>query len=486
MDAATVALHESVDANIRRLGWGYLSPEGESVIADLLGSARMVEWQERKAAASFLSSSCWSELPHVYARYGGKGTGELVRRVKALEGAEAAVVTDAGMTAASVLFDALLEPGDHAIVARGVYNKTRSCLAWLERKAGITSTRVGDEEIDRLPDLVTESTRVVVVEIFTNPLMRALDPVKLAYLAREGRKRSPRLRLVVDDTIVTPWGVRVPLLHAGVDFVIASGTKALDGRDRNMWGYVASNRVDEVNACMDVLAMRGGALDDMRSHSVLAGLSRARWRFETRCRGAAEVASFLERHPEIAVVHHPSLSAHPDREIVERCYSLPGSLVSFRLADADDAATRHFCDVLAMTGVVRYALSFDGLVSKVNHHRSVSEYFTPEAEVERLGVARLVRFAMGLEAPADVIACLDWALAAHRRISETEVLAWQRDRARNLGIAAGLDNAVQPARAERARPGGSARAEGAKARESGRLPRAKSEGSERAEEASEH
>jgi cystathionine beta-lyase/cystathionine gamma-synthase len=434
MEAATVELHEAIDANIRRLGWGYLSPEGESVIADLMGSARMVDWQEQKAAATFLSSFCWSELPQVYGRYGGRCSAELVRQVKELESAEAAVVTDSGMAAAAVLFDALLEPGDHVIAARGVYNKTRACLAWLSRRLGIAVSRIDDEEIDGLPDLISERTRIVMAEIFTNPLLRASDPVRLASLAREGRKRSPRLRLVVDDTIVSPWGVRAPLLEAGVDFVIASGTKALDGRDRNMWGYVASNRVDEMNACMDILAMRGGSLDEMRSRAVLSGLDQARRRFESRCRGAREVASFLDRHPAIAAVHHPSLASHPDREIVERCYSLPGSLVSFRLANAGDPATRHFCDVLAMTGVVRYALSFDGLVSKVNHHRTVSEYFTAEAEVERLGVDRLVRFAMGLEAPRDVIACLDWALGEHPRISDEEVLAWQRDRARKLGI----------------------------------------------------
>ena len=435
MDEATVALHESIDENIRRLGRGYLSPEGESVTADLMGSARMVRWQERKSAATLLGSFCWSELPQVYGRYGGESSRELVARVKELEGAGAAVVTDSGMGAAAVLFDALLDSGDQVVVARSVYNKTKAYLGWLERRMGIGLTLVDDDGIETLLDRVTDRTRIVMVEIFTNPLMRAFDPLHLVSMTREGRKRCPGLRLVIDDTIVSPWGVSAPLLHLGADFVVASGTKALDGRDRNLWGYVASNRIDEMNACMDILAMRGGILDEARSRSVLCGLEGARRSFERRSRGAAEVAGFLHGHPGVSEVFHPSVPDHPDREIVDRCYSLPGSLLSFRLSNADDAATRHFCDVLAMTGVVRYALSFDGLVSKVNHHRSVSEYFTPEAEVERLGVSRLVRFAMGVEAPQDVISCLDWALASFRRISEADVLRWQRDRARGLGIA---------------------------------------------------
>ena len=434
MDARTIELHESIDANIRRFGWGYLSSEGVGVSADLLGSARVVRWQERKSAATLLGSSCWSELPHIYGRYGGESTRELVSRVKALEDAEAAVVTESGMGAAAVAFDALLEPGDHVVVARGVYNKTKAYLGWLEQRMGIGVTLWNDDEIEALLNRITERTRIVLVEIFTNPLMRAFDPERLVSLAREGRRRCPRLQLVVDDTLVSPWGVRTPLLRQGVDFVIASGTKALDGRDRNLWGYVASNHVREMNACMDVLAMRGGALDEARSHSVLSGLEHARPRFETRCQNAREVADFLDGHPAVSEVFHPSRPHHPDRETVDRYYSLPGSLLSFRLSNASDEATRHFCDVVAMTGIVRYALSFDGLSSKVNHHRSVSEYFTSEADVGRLGVGRLVRFAMGLEAPRDIVACLDWALAEHTRISEAEVVAWQRDRAQELGI----------------------------------------------------
>jgi O-succinylhomoserine sulfhydrylase len=435
MDKATVELHESIDENIRRFGRGYLSPDGETVSADLMGSARMVVWQEKKAAATLLGSFCWSELSQVYGRYGGESSRELVRRVKALEGAEAAVVTDSGMGAAAVLFDALLDPGDHVVVARSIYNKTKAYLGWLETRLGIAMTLVDDDGIEELLDRITDRTRIAMVEIFTNPLMRAFDPLRLVSMTREGRKRCPGLRLVVDDTIMSPWGVGTPLLHQGVDFVVASGTKALDGRDRNLWGYVASNRVDELNACMDILAMRGGILDEARCRSVLSNLDLTRQSFELRSRSAAQVAGFLDGHPAVSEVFHPSVPHHPDREIVDRCYLLPGSLLSFRLSNADDAATRHFCDVLAMTGVVRYALSFDGLVSKVNHHRSVSEYFTAEVEVERLGVSRLVRFAMGLEAPRDVISCLDWALSEYPRISEAEVLTWQRDRARRLGVA---------------------------------------------------
>ena len=237
----------------------------------------------------------------------------------------------------------------------------------------------------------------------------------------------------MDDTLATPWGFVTPLLDHGVDFVVASGTKALDGRDRNLWGYVASNRIVTLNACMDLLAMRGGVLDGARARSVVENLDRAREDFRARCRTATDLASFLARHPKVTEVWHPSLPRHPDRAVIDRHYREPGSMVSFRIEGDDDRA-RHFTDVLAMTGIVRYALGFDGLTSKVNHHRTVSEYFTPAPELNRLGADRLVRFAVGLEAAPDLIAACNWALWNHRRITADEVHDWQESRASDLGL----------------------------------------------------
>ena len=241
---------------------------------------------------------------------------------------------------------------------------------------------------------------------------------------------------MVDNTIATPWGLRRPLLSVpGIDVVVASGTKALAGQDRDMWGYVASNHIDLINEAMDLQAMRGGILDWRRARAILAGLGAARARFERRCATATAVARFLAGHPRVAEVMHPSLPGHPDADTIARHYRLPGSMVSVRLRDAADDATRHFCDVLAMTGVPRYALSFDGLATKINHHRSVSEYFAAEAEVRRIGVDRLVRLGIGVEDGRDLTACLNWALWRAPEVPAAAVAAWREQRRRALGIA---------------------------------------------------
>ena len=436
MHAATRELHDAIDAAARRHRQPYLHPDGETLQRDLFGSEPMVRWQERKAAAVFLSSESWAELPQIYGRYGTENGRRLLAAVRRLERAAGALLTDGGMQACALAFDVLFAPGSHAVVTRSVYNKTKSYLRRLAERQGGEVTLVDEGEPEALERAVRPATSLLFTETYSNPLTRALDPTRLAVLAARARGAGAKgLRVVVDNTVATPWGLREPLLTVpGIDLVVASGTKALAGEDRDMWGYLAGNQLDLLNEAMDLQAMRGGILDWRRAGAIESGLEAARARFVRRCETATAVARFLAAHPRVEQVFHPSLPDHPDAAVVAAHYRLPGSMISFRVRDADEDATRHVCDVLAMTGVPRYALSFDGLATKINHHRSVSEYFTAEGEVLRIGVDRLIRLGIGVEAADDLIGCLNWALWRAPQVSPAEVTEWRRGRRAELNL----------------------------------------------------
>ena len=89
MSARTRQLHDSIDAHARRTGLPYLHPDDPTVQLDLFGSTRAIAWQEGKAAFMFAGDGCWSELPHLYARYGTTATSALISRVRTLEHAGA-------------------------------------------------------------------------------------------------------------------------------------------------------------------------------------------------------------------------------------------------------------------------------------------------------------------------------------------------------------------------------------------------------------
>jgi cystathionine beta-lyase/cystathionine gamma-synthase len=401
---------------------------------DLLGSARVIQWQEGKAAFLFASEGCWSELPHLYARYGTTATAQLIGKIKALEHASSAIVCDSGMQATALAFDALLQPGGHAVLMRQVYNKTRSYLEWMAARIGASVTVVDDGDRSGIAAAIRPETRLVFAETFTNPLVRAQDFDMLRDVIAGARQIAPELVLVVDTTIASPWAFKVPPLHNGVDIVVASGTKSLGSNDRDLWGYLATNHTQFANSVMDLMAMRGGILDWRRATAVLATFDDAATLHAARSATAARVAAFLASHPMVSEVYHPSLPGHPDAAAIAKHYNRPGSLLSFRIKDAGEDQARHYADVLATTVVVRYALSFDGLTTKVNHHRTVSEYFTAPDQLRRNGFDRLIRLAIGLEDADDLVAALNWTLHHGGSVSAQDIEAWQQERAASLGI----------------------------------------------------
>jgi cystathionine gamma-synthase len=432
MSDDTRRLHDGLDAQARKTGIGYLNPDEPTVQLDLLGSARAAAWQESKAAFLFASEGCWSELPHLYARYGTTATAELIARLRNLEQAGAALVCDSGMQATALTFDALMTPGAHAVLMRQVYNKTKTYLEWLAGRLGGSVTIVDDGDLVAIAAAIRPETGFVFAETFTNPLVRAQDLDALAGIVRAARTTAPALKLVIDSTIATPWAFKAPLLEQGVDVVVGSGTKALGGRDTDLWGYIATRDTRFANAVMDLMAMRGGILDWRRASAVLAGFASANERHARRSATASRVAAFLAAHPRVSEVFHPSLPGHPDAGAIARHYVRHGSLLSFRVKDADEARTRHYADVLATTVIVRYALSFDGLATKVNHHQTVSEYFTPPEQLRRNGFDRLIRLAVGVEDADDLIAVLNWTLHHGDSMTPAAVESWQRERQRQL------------------------------------------------------
>ena len=434
MAEATRQLHDSLDAHARRAGVPYLHPDDPTVQLDLFGSARAIAWQEGKAAFLFAAEGSWSELPHLYARYGSTATAELIARLKQLESASCALVCDSGMQATALVFDALMTPGAHAVIMRQVYNKTRSYLTWLADRLGGSVTIVDDGDAAALAAAITPKTCLVFAETFTNPLVRAQDLGTLHTVIATARTQAPSLKFVLDTTIATPWAFRSPVLDQGVDIVVGSGTKSLGGTDRDLWGYIATRDSQFANSVMDLMAMRGGILDWRRAAAILPGFDGADQAHARRSATATRVAAFLAAHPKVSEVFHPSLPAHVDAVAIAKYYTRPGSLLSFRVAGADESRTRHYADVLATCVIVRYALSFDGLATKVNHHKTVSEYFTPLPDLKRSGFDRLIRLAVGMEDADDLIAALNWTLHHGDAVTTADIEAWQQSRIAALGV----------------------------------------------------
>ncbi|MEE2961082.1 MAG: PLP-dependent transferase [Myxococcota bacterium] len=435
--AETQDLHENVDKRITEYGVPYLNPKGPSVQVDLFNSKGMETWQLAKGTRSMLHEESWSELPQVYARYGTESGRKLLARLKLREDAKAVVLADCGMQATALLFDSLILPGSHILLSRQIYNKTKGYAEWLRGRFDFDLEILEEINPGVLKEKINPKTTMVFVETYSNPLMRALNPLEVGASVEALRAGGcPRLKLVVDHTIATTWGTKQRLLnYPGIDFLVAAGTKAMGGEDRDLWGYIASNDIETMNGVMDFQGMRGGGMSWQVAESILEAFPLAERRFRKRCDNAIRLAKALEAHPRVERVFHPSLESHCDRATIREHYALPGSIVSFRLTDVEDEErVAHFCDVLAMPKLVRYALSFDGLVTKVNHHKTVSEYYSPDAVLKRQGIDRLVRMGVGTESGEDIERVVLWALDNYDKIQASAVVSWEKLRRQELGL----------------------------------------------------
>ena len=106
------------------------------------------------------------------------------------------------------------------------YNKTKAYLKRLAERLGGSIDLIPEGSLAHVESAITEATRFVFVETYSNPLTRAVDVEKLVAIVSRARERSPRIVSIVDNTIATPWAPNTPLLELGVDYVVASGTKA--------------------------------------------------------------------------------------------------------------------------------------------------------------------------------------------------------------------------------------------------------------------
>ena len=402
----TQRLHKGINRYAQQCGYPYLNPESPTVQIDLFHGDRVADWQNAKASAAMLGTTSSSTLEPIYARYATHETNKLINSICRIENSAAALVTDSGMQACALIMDALIRPGSHILMSEQVYAKTKSFLEWTAARMNVEFNYVNHLTPDVLRRDVLPNTTLVLGETFSNPLMRALDLEGLSNTVVALRESyAPGLRLVIDHTISTPYGSNSPMLnYPGIDAVLTAGTKAMGGHDQDIWGYVASNRIGLINTLADLQSMRGGVLSWRSAKSINDHLGSTEALFKQRCASASEVVEFLEKHPEIGeVFFHPSSHRHVDAEIAQSQYKLHGSLLSFRLKNADDEhQVGHFCNVLAATTLFRYALSFDGLVSKVNHHTTVSEFFTPPGKLRSLNIDRLVRLAIGTEESQDL------------------------------------------------------------------------------------
>lgn len=375
---------------------GHLADAHGALVTPLYQSATFVFESAQQGAARFAGD----EAGFIYSRLGNPTTAELERKMAILEGAEAAVATASGMGAVSAALLANVQMGDHLIASHAVYGCTFSLLTQQFCRFGIEVSLVDFSDISAIEQAIKPNTRVIFCETPVNPHLQVFDLKAIATLAQRNHLVS-----IVDNTFMTPLLQRP--LDFGIDLVVHSATKYLNGHGDVLAGIVCGSQLQLDNVKSDIIKDLGAVLSPHDAWLILRGLKTLDVRLQRHCDSAEQVAHFLASHPNVNTVYYPGLASHQGHAFIGSQMRRAGGVIAFELA-ADFTQTMAFVDSLHLFAI---AVSLGDAESLIQHPASMTHSpYTPEARAAAGISDNLLRISVGLEACEDIIADLQQAL----------------------------------------------------------------------------
>ena len=327
-----------------------------------------------------------------YSREGHPNAAALAGLIDAMEGAENGLVVGSGMAAVTAVMMALLKRGDHVLGGDQLYGRSLRMMAEELPRLGFETTLADPTDAAALAAAVRPNTRLILVEVVSNPTLRVADMEAITRIAR----RSGAL-LVVDNTFTTPAAFRA--FEHGADVVIHSVTKLLAGHSDAMLGYVAARNPDIAGRLAVTAVTLGLTPSPFDCWLAERGLYTFDLRFRAACEGAAKLADALADTPGVVRVIYPGRADHPDRARAAALLAAPGNMVSFEVEGGRAAANA----LAAAAPAIAFAPTLGDVATTLSHPASSSHRgLTPEGRAA-LGIGEgFFRVSVGVE-PAEVL-----------------------------------------------------------------------------------
>lgn len=368
---------------------------GYPVVDPHTGAASIPKYQ----TSTFNQQAIFESQEYSYTRFGNPTVAALEEGIAALEGAKHGFAFSSGMAAISTVL-MLLESGNHLVVPKEVYGGTCQFVKDILPNYQITSSFVDYSDLEEVEKAITKDTRVLYIETPSNPLLKVADIKSLVQLAKKYDVLT-----VMDNTFMTPLYQKP--LALGVDIVIESATKFLNGHSDVVAGLVALND-DQLEKSLRLHQKAFGAILGVEdAWLVLRGMKTMGIRMEKSCQNAQIIAEFLAGHPKIQNVYYPGLTSHPSYEVHQEQATSGGAVLSFDLGNEENVAT--MTEHLQLPII---AVSLGGVESIVSYPRTMSHACLSEEDRLEQGVTPgLLRLSCGIEDSEDLLKDIEQALS---------------------------------------------------------------------------
>lgn len=373
---------------------------------------------------------------NIYGRLTNPTQDIFEQRIAALEGGVAALALSSGAAAINYTILALAKSGEHIVASKNIYGGTYNLLAHtLPLSSGISTTFVDPEEENSFENAIKENTKAIFIETLGNPNSNLIDIEAVAKIAHKHG-----IPLVIDSTFATPYVLRP--IEYGADIVVHSATKFIGGHGTAIGGVIvdsgnfdwkASGRypwisdpnpsyhgvsfAEAVGPAAFVTYIRaillrdtGATLSPFHAFIFLQGLETLSLRVERHVENALKIVEYLNNHPQVDAVHHPSLPSEPSHRLYEKY--LPnggGSIFTFEIK-GDGETAKKFIDNLAIFSLLANVADSKSLVI---HPASTTHSQLTEEELLDQGIKpNTIRLSIGTENVNDLIAALSQAFEA--------------------------------------------------------------------------
>jgi len=335
-----------------------------------------------------------------YARTQNPTRFAVEQNIAALEGARFGYAFASGMSAIDATLR-LVKSGEHVVVSDNTYGGTFRLFSRVLAGYGIEFSFVDTTDVLNVEAAMRENTRMVFVETPTNPVMLVTDLRAVSDVAH-----AAGARVVCDNTFMSPYLQRP--IEFGVDIVVHSTTKYLNGHSDSVGGVVVLNDERDAEWLQFIQNSAGAILSPFDSWLTLRGTKTLAVRMEQHDATGRRVAAFLEEHPKVEKLYYPGSLSHRQHDLAKRQQRGFGGMVAFDTGSLENART-----VLESVRLCTLAESLGGVETLISHPATMTHASVLPETRARLGITDgLVRISVGLEDVEDIIADLDQALAA--------------------------------------------------------------------------
>ena len=372
---------------------------------------------------------------NIYGRLTNSPQDVFEKRIAALEGGVAALATASGAAALDYTIRSLAVAGDHVVASNTIYGGTYNLLEHTLPDYGVTTTFVDPDDISNFENAIQDNTKLLYIETLGNPNSNVADIEEIAKVAHKHK-----IPLVVDNTFATPYLVRP--IEYGADIVVHSATKFIGGHGTAIGGVIVdSGKFDwigsgkfpslvepnpsyhgvsfakDVGAAAFVTKIRaillrdtGATISPFHAFLFLQGLETLSLRVERHTENALKVVEYLNNHPQVEKVNHPSLASGEQKRLYDKYFpNGGGSIFTFEIK-GDDTTAKKFIDHLEIFSLLANVADVKSLV--IHPASTTHSQLSDEEKLEQGIRPNTIRLSIGTEHIDDIIADLDEAFKA--------------------------------------------------------------------------